>query len=333
MKSKKLNYDINLPPRDYKFKYSIYGDRKIIQKYSGVSLIWNFYWLYRAEWQHGWQPIEKNIHPELVVGGDGKSFEKRKINTYFVARNDQVIYLKSQGYTNVHAIGMPIIYTKPMIQKRIPNSILYMPSHTIAESNPDLKKYLSDLKNYLKEIKKKFSIVVVCLHMNEINKKYYNEILNELEISFVAGADPLDANSLDRMGTLFSQFDFMTTDILGSHVVYASYYGCKVSVFGPKRTITKKELKNIKFYKNCQKCMKIDINWSSNNFLLSKYSFFDIKPWFAQKKIDWARFQLGEQHKLSPEKMKNIMGLNLNSIIYTGFEKILGKVSNTIKNN
>lgn len=332
MKSEKLNYDIILPARDYNFKQSAYGDRKIIHHYSGVSLIWNFPWLYRGEWQHGWIPIERNMHPEFVVGGDGKSFENRKIKKYFVARNDQVIYLKSQGYTNVHAIGLPIIYIETKIQKKIPNSILYMPAHSLPEGNPDLKKYLRDLKNYLKELKKNFSFLVVCLHINEINKKYFNKILNELEIPFIAGADPLDANSLDRMATLFSQFEFMTTDMIGSHVVYASYYGCKVSVFGPRRIVTEKELKKIKYFKNCPECMEIFINWTRNNFLLSKYPFFDCKPWSAQKKIEWASFQLGEQHKLSPEKMKNIMGLNINSIIYTIFKKILRRLDNKIKN-
>jgi len=333
MKSEKSNYDIILPPRDYKFKQNAYGDRKIIHNYSGVSLTWNFPWLYKGEWQHGWIPIERNIHPEYAVGGDGDSFKNRKIETYFVARNDQVIYLKSQGYTNVQAIGLPIIYTKHKKQKKFPNSILYMPSHSLPEGSPDLKKYLSDLKTYLKELKKNFSIVVVCLHINEINQKYFNEILNELEISFIAGADPLDANSLDRMATIFSQFEFMTTDMLGSHVVYASYYGCKVSVFGPSRIITEQELNKIKYFKNSPECKKIFINWSRSNFLLSKYPFFDCKPWFAQKQIDWATFELGEQHKLSPEEMKNIMGLNLNSIIYSFFKKILRKVNYIIKNN
>jgi hypothetical protein len=207
-----------------------------------------------------------------------------------------------------------------------------MPSHSLSESNPDLKKYLSDLKNYLKELKKNFSIVVVCLHINEIKKKYFNEILNELEISFIEGADPLDANSLDRLATIFSQFEFMTTDTLSSHVVYASYYGCKVSVFGPRRIITEKDLNRIKYFKNCPECMKISINWSRNNFLLSKYPFFDCEPWLAQKQINWATFQLGEQNKLSPKKMKNIMGLNLNSIIYTIKKKILRKVNHAIRN-
>jgi hypothetical protein len=331
MRRKKFIYDLILPSRDYNFKQSAYGDRKIIHNYLRLSTIWNRPWLYKGEWQHGWIPVERNIHPELVAGNDGKSFEKRRIETYFVARDDQVVYLKSQGYKNVYAIGLPIIYTNPIMHKRILNSILYMPSHSLPDGDPDLAKYLSDLKNYLKELKKKFSKVVVCLHINEINKKYFFKILNDLEITFIAGADPDDANSLDRMRAIFSQFEFVTTDMIGSHVVYASYCGCKVSVFGPRRVLTKKELNKIKYFKNCKECMHVFINWSESNFLLSKYPFFDCKPWLAKKKIKWATFQLGEQHKLSPEKMKNIMGLNLNSIIYCTFNKIVRRVFHQIK--
>jgi len=47
-------------------------------------------------------------------------YDAPKSTTCFVARQDEVTFLKPAGYRRVRAIGLPIIYTQPSGLQRIP---------------------------------------------------------------------------------------------------------------------------------------------------------------------------------------------------------------------
>ena len=56
--------------------------------------------------------------------------------------------------------------------------------------------------------------------------------LNELKIPWITGAWLNDINALQRIRNLFSQFDYLITNSVGSHIPYAGYCGCKILMLG-----------------------------------------------------------------------------------------------------
>ena len=86
----------------------------------------------------------------------------------FVARQDEVAFLKAGGYRKVRAIGLPIIYTKPSGLQRIPKSLLVMPTHSIASDVlvPSTEQYVREIAS----IKNRFGLVAACVSTHCIAK-------------------------------------------------------------------------------------------------------------------------------------------------------------------
>ena len=49
-----------------------------------------------------------------------------------------------------------------------------------------------------------------------------------------------DESSLERMASLFAQFEFVTTNGFGSLIAYASAFGARVSFYGPFSEVTRR---------------------------------------------------------------------------------------------
>ena len=58
-----------------------YGDIKALAGHAGINYI---HAQLKGEWQHGWIPPERNIHPELVIGSCGLSRLDRRSRTFYV---------------------------------------------------------------------------------------------------------------------------------------------------------------------------------------------------------------------------------------------------------
>jgi predicted O-methyltransferase YrrM len=255
----------------------------------------------RGEWQHGWIPPERNVHPEWVVGSTGESRLHRTTRTYFVARQDQVDFLKRCGYTNVEAIGHPLIYLKVSDTARLTNSLLIMPSHSTREGSAGLDEGLFQYLDYIKTIRHRFTHVKACVHQCDLD--FYASKFHQIDIDVLEGALEEDQNSYERMAFLGKTFEYMTTNSFGSHVAYLSYFGARVSVSGPKAQINQSKLKDLTFYKNCPAC--IEHAASLHDILTSNYSFFVSDPWLAQPQVDWSKDQLGETNKLPINRAKS----------------------------
>jgi len=94
-----------------------YGNLKIMRKFCsfpGLKI--------PGVWQHGWSPIFYNEIAEMVIASNGLT-KKNKNNTYFVAVEHQREALIKEGYSDVHAIGLPIIYLPEYSFKRKTGSL------------------------------------------------------------------------------------------------------------------------------------------------------------------------------------------------------------------
>jgi FkbM family methyltransferase len=295
--------NIELPERAYRDTYGSYGDQHAAAKYCGLA---EAPYSMNGEWQHGWIGPERNIHPEFAVGGDGRSYERRKGATFYVAREDQVDYLKSRGYEHVHAVGLPIVYVAKPALERVPGSLLVMPAHSLPETKEqwDADAYAA----YVRAIATRFAKVCLCVHKTCAEKGNWAPAFKGLGIHIVEGAEERDQNSLLRMAMLFSQFEFLTSNAYGSHLVYASYFGCKTSVSGPRPSWKRRDYENVPFYKNAPDVLDIVDQWNSTDHWSTVYPQFLREPWEATLQQEWAAWQLGEQCRKSPRQLRKLFG-------------------------
>ncbi len=279
-----------MPTKDI-CSHGAYGDIKLLASYCGLDYLQSSL---IGEWQHGWIPPERNIHPEWVIGSTGESRLHRRKRTYFVARQDQVDFLKRCGYTNVEAIGHPLIYLKASDTTRVANSLLVMPSHSTREGSAGLDEGLFQYLDYIEKIQHQFKYVKACVYQSDFD--FYASHFRCKGIDVIEGALEDDQNSYERMAFLGQTFEYMTTNSFGSHVAYLSYYGARVSVAGPRVKVNQSELHKLTFYKNCPAC--IGHAARLHDVLSSKYPFLVSEPWLAQPQVAWAKDQLGESYKL-----------------------------------
>jgi hypothetical protein len=295
-----LVHKLDLPARAYPAGSRHYGAQRVAATYCGLREVPDEI---NGEWQHGWIPPDQNLHPERVVGGDGRSYERRTTRRFYVAREDQVDFLKGHGYRFVWAVGLPILYVATPTVSRIPGSLLVMPAHSLPEAE-ELWSHEA-YAEYVSSVASRFTCIYVCLHQSCIDKGY-SAAFERRGIAVVGGADFRDENSLNRMAALFSQFEFMSSNTLGSHIPYASYWGCKVSVAGPRMTWSREDLEELTFYKNAPDV--IDLTLAQYAQFHDQHPQFLCDPWAAVEQRQWGARQLGEHCRRSPEELKRLFG-------------------------
>jgi predicted O-methyltransferase YrrM len=284
-----------------------FGDAWVATKYCGLQEIPS---QISGEWQHGHIIPERNMHPEFVIGSDGLSRLRKNAN-YLVSRQDQVNYLKSENYTRVYAIGLPMIYVEKPNVSRIKDSLLIMPMHTLEETteNFDEEAYL----RYIDSISDKFSYILCCLHKACFTKKYWIDLFEKRNIEVIQSADVEDANSLDRLAYLFSRFEFVTSNEFGSHLAYASFFGAKPSIAGPRASWKKDDYKQLTFYKNAPELLDILQDWREKDFIKECYPFLFCEPYLAKTQQEWANFQLGLKHKQNAPELIKLFGWDVSN--------------------
>ena len=322
------NFSLVLPDKEISDYRARYGNRKVAARYIGLK---NVPSTLNGEWQHGWMGPERNINPEFVTGSTGKTSLLKEKQQFLVARMDQVEYLNEEGYSKVKAIGLPFIYTNPPSVQRIPNSLLIMPIHSLNDTKEDWLTESANYATYLDSIRSKFDFVCACVHPSCIKKGNWVKDLEQLNITIIEGADKCDENALNRMATLFKQFEFTTTNDFGSHVAYASYYGSKVSVSGPKPKWYREEYESTMLYSNVPELLDILEDWQYTNKLASLYPQFLCEPWEATLQESWSRWQLGEQHKLSAKELKSVLGWTTKDLIESRVMYYIRTVANKLR--
>lgn len=278
-------------------------------------------------WQHGWIPDERQIHPQAVLASENEN----KKQQFFVARKSEENYLKINGYTNTKAIGSPLIYVpKPQLE-RIPGSLLVMPVHSLAYTEHKHWKF-KEYAEYIQSIRKKFSRVVACIHPSCIKHGYWAEEFREMGIEIVEGAEVHNKFALERIASLFSLFEYITTNGFGSHLAYAPFFGAKVSIAGPFTTYKKEDYSNAPFYQKYPMLLGRTVEFSSKSNLKKIFPQFFVSPEKASKHKSWAELQLGLENKLRPHEFKKVLGWDYCSLLKSEVSTLPGKVKRKSRN-
>lgn len=311
--------------RDYTTRNRAYGDLKVLSRFLGLRRIPIFS---NFELPHGWIIKERNIVPDFVIGSDGLGY-KRKHKRLFVARYDQETFLRDEGFTDVHAIGHPIVYLdKIQTNNRIPNSLLIMPAHSLPQTTENWHELDIAYAEFLSEHVCKFSYIALCLHSSDIKKENWLHV-KSLVSECIEGADPLDANSYMRMSQLFSCFEYVTTNVMGSNVAYASLFGAKVSVCGPW-DFKKEEYVKVTQFKNQPEILTIRQNWHRASCFQRWYPQFYCSPKEAVGNLEWAKWQLGWGCRRANKELGKLLGWGLSQQMRSLMDVIIRKVMKAV---
>jgi hypothetical protein len=295
----------------------LYGCRYLLARHCGLSIA---PWQGNLEpsggnWQHGWHPPEHNVHPDAVVGYDGMSEKYRSSKHFFVARVDQVAYLKRCGYRNVRAIGLPILYVNGIRPDRVPNSLLIMPSHSTKETNHswDFSNFIINLKSVLPN----YAFVVACIHPACIEKGYWLEEFEELGVPIIEGASGGDRNALVRMANLFSIFTDVVGNGFGSHLVYAAYFGANPFLIPPWPVVKEDDYLADPLYRSNPEVVRALLAVTTEDMVKTHHPLLFRRDSVGKK--SWANFQIGHESKLSPFEAKRVIGWGLMNRIKISF--------------
>jgi FkbM family methyltransferase len=257
-----------------------------------------------GQWQHGWTAPDYKPSPQSLFG---EALANEKL---WVARKDQEHYLKEQGYASARAIGLPCVYVPRSGVERIPNTLLVVPAHSLSYTTHLWK--FDEFADQVATLKDDFDVVAAVVHGDCIEKGYWAPHFREHGITVFPGAKASDPTSLIRLEMLFSAFDCLVSNKVGSHIAYASLWGARVSLFGTYVTVNEEDYANDPFYRKHPELLGPAIRAGSEQTIREQFSgFFIDHPKSASQRIEWAEYQLGVENRLLPQELKQAFGWTL----------------------
>jgi hypothetical protein len=254
-----------------------------------------------ANWQHGWVWWGATSYEELMMDNGLKDQSQ-----FIVSKSAELDVLNSAGFKNVWVGGLPFAYTEPSKSRKVPGSLLAMPMHSAEQTNKTttnkLAKSLTDYLDFLESLKSQFSSVWLSIYYLDFSTPLLDEI-SRRGLFAIEGARPNDANSLKRVRTIMDTFEFVTTNSIGSHVIYAMFSGCKVSVSGPEFLVEESDF----LFDNCfksfsKKYIEDSVYYLSRKYLEIKFPFILVdNPMNGFQSEEFASEEIGFYNRLTNE--------------------------------
>jgi len=292
-----------------------YGALHVAASYCGFSRPFKHFY---GIWDHGCQPpwIYKSTLPLKHI----HEAQKRPI---FVARKDEEIQYRRNGYTQSLAIGMPFIYLPDTNLPRLTSTLIVVPVHSLEQLPFDTElENLDEYAKYIKSIQRNFKKVVAIIHKGDVVNGQWPQVFDRYGIEWILGAHNQDENALLRVKMLFSQCEYMTTNGWGSHVAYALACGAKVSIYGPRPYESIGTIAKDPGWQCVSEEERITIIESEyRDFEKSEKEFFNkfnVEPQFGLQDIELGHYLIGTENKRKPHDLKEIFGWH----IYEYNEKI-----------
>ncbi len=281
-----------------------YGAFHIAADYAGLKF--SDAYAVRSVWQHGAMGPWEQVNPLNIqffakfAGGFSP----------FVARQDEVDYLREAGFTKARAIGLPFAYVPPSRLPRQPGTLLIVPVHTLTGASfsdrAPFRAYVASVVAHAKH----FSRVVACVHPSCIQNGLWVDEFKAHGIEIIEGAAVHDRGALHRMRALFDQFECVTTNGWGSHVPYALACGARVSVFGPE----------VESPEDARKNAQLDLAWRGRIDIFSTLrggepaarlaaaiAPFRRLPHEGIADIAWGERYIGADNRLPPAALRELL--------------------------
>jgi hypothetical protein len=221
---------------------------------------------------------------------------------------------RDNGFSKAVAVGCPFLYTQPSGRERMPNSVLAMPNHGLPNCKHDLE-HTKIWLNAVTELRRTHASVVVCLHADDIAE--LSPVVESLGLSWIVGAR-VQTLSLPRMRAIFESFEYMVTDVQGSHLAYAAWCGCKVVMLSPlyeRKWERFEEHPHMK--RNPQMLMNLVFHQPEN--VRERLPFFFVDDLSqAQCHGEWAAGILGMESKRTPRILARLLGWQADDPAFAG---------------
>jgi hypothetical protein len=279
----------------------LYGANTIVKQYCNLNFI---PFDIKGSWVHGCSFPWLRKYPENIILGSTDNYD----NLNFVATKEDETFLIKNGYKAL-AIGLPICYLNQVNYARISNSLLIMPAHSTHYVSVDAIKS-NDYIDFIESISTPFDLINVCLHQECVIRGIWINEFKKINIQYIVGANAYDLNSLQRIKALMSQFEFVTSNVIGSHIPYAAAFGAKVSISGPYFKNSHDMFLNDPFFKRRPHLIEYYLDQESN--VRNHYPFlFKQSPKDAKQNIEWGLEMIGYYNKVQPSAMINLFSLGL----------------------
>ncbi|MBD2544974.1 hypothetical protein [Planktothricoides raciborskii] len=275
-----------------------------------------------AGWLHGWKFTPSFHVRQLAHWG---SYE----DMHLVATEEQVKILNGFGFNKAEAVGLPFIYSDDVKVQRKQNTLLVMPSHSLSYTE-----HRWNQEAYVKQVAKLkpyFSSIVACVHSACVSKGYWVSEFEKHDIPWITGASVDDKNALQRMKTIFQSFEYMTTNVLGSHIAYASYCACKVSIYGFYAIYSVKDFINDLFYKENPDLLEKSQTFWSEEWAKNNFPEFFVPPMEAIERQQWGADALGVKYQKSAKEIADLLGWSLSNQVQGYSQLCYRKLENKFK--
>lgn len=251
-----------------------------------------------AYWTHGWIGQELR-HPRQYARGE-------PVDRHLVATDRHAAFLRQAGFRRVEAVGLPIAYVDDGPIERLARSLLIMPPHSLPYTNHSWRE--REYVDSMAQLRGGFSSVVACINRYCVDSGMWTDALRQWGIPWIVGADLEDRNSLLRMSRVFRSFEFMTTNTIGSHVAYAAYLGCRVSLYGPYEVPREEDYRNDPWYRKYPEVLHLNLESAQEAKVRERWPWLFCEPGEAGVGRDWGREMVGERFKRPPRQVARLLG-------------------------
>jgi hypothetical protein len=257
-----------------------------------------------ANWVHGWSWWTDHSAESLMC-------HDLPADTMIIVTNyAEKEALISEGFKNVKSGGLPFAYVNKQHNFRNSDALLVFPPHSA-----EVEKLTNNQKTYfeyVESIKNDFSDVYVSIHYLDLNTSIHQAALAH-GLKIIEGANPRDANGLIRVRCLLDSFKFVTTNNIGSHVLYALYAGCNFSFAGPIYSFSADELiSNDNPHRYTTEHIDNTLIVLSEAYIRTNFSKFVVgHPFMGSQDVSYAVESIGEKFILQPSEIMDALGWSL----------------------
>lgn len=264
-----------------------------------------------ANWLHGWM-----WHDELDAELLACARLPRDV-TIVVCNELEKQTLTAAGFPDVRIGGLPLAYVPQQNSTRIPHAVLAVPAHSA-----EAERLTSDqcaYMDYLESIKGDFEGVYISIFHIDVDGPMHKAARSR-GLRVIQGARPDDANSLIRTRTIFDSFEYVTTNVIGSHVLYALYAGCRMSFCGPIYGYDESVyLGGGNPHGHSVEYVRRMLRICSESYLRERFArFFVNHPRNGVADHVYARYEIGERYTMSTPQILSALGWTLGGQI-TGY--------------
>jgi hypothetical protein len=149
--------------------------------------------------------------------------------------------------------------------------------------------------------------VCLCVTVSDYLAGDWWPAFEKIGVEIIVSVERSQPLALERMMSLLSRFDYVTTNGFGSAIVYASLAGCRVSVSGPYAEIPVEMLKKTHAVVHEPGLLQAQIDICSEATFRRYYPELFCAPQSSDRRIAWAKQELGFSCRRSPEWMRSAL--------------------------